>query len=110
MYTRCKMNDSLTIVKPRLHDTPVVKLYNRFDNWLYRVNKHLTGYQTGCQTSLTNGLTTALNEQPLLVQPVVKSGCTTGLTTGCIHDTTGCQTPTTDLTAGCIVYTNIYPV
>jgi len=33
---------------------------------------------TGCQS----GLTTVLNEQPLFVQP----GCTTGLTTGCIHD------------------------
>jgi len=35
------------------------------------------------------GWTTVLNEQPLFVQPVVKSGCTTGLTTGCIHDTAG---------------------
>jgi len=32
-----------------------------------------------------------LNEQPLFVQPVVKPGCTTGLTTGCIHDTAVCQ-------------------
>jgi len=46
----------------------------------YRVNKH----PTGCQT----GLTTVLNEQPLFVQPVVKPSCTTGLTTGCIYDTT----------------------
>jgi len=36
-------------------------------------------------------LTTVLNEQPLFVQLVVKPGCTTGLTTGCIHDTAGCQ-------------------
>jgi len=43
------------------------RLYNRFDNWLYRVNKHP-------------------------IQPVVKPHCTTGLTTGCIHDTAGCQT------------------
>jgi len=57
------------------------RLYNRFDNRLYRVNKHPTG-----------GLTTVLNEQPLFVQPVVKPGCTTGLTTGCIHDAAGCQT------------------
>jgi len=35
---------------------------------------------------------TGLNEQPLFVQPVVKPGCTTGLTTGCIHDTASCQT------------------
>jgi len=61
---------------------------------------------TGCQTGLTTGLTTVLNEQPLLVQPVVKPGCTTGfvkpgcttgLTTGCIHDTTGCQTGLTTI-------------
>jgi len=46
----------------------------------------------GCTTSLT----TALNEQPLFVQPVVKPGLTIDLTTGCIHDTTG-------LTTGCFV-------
>jgi len=57
------------------------RLYNRFDNRLYRVNKHPTS------------LTTVLKEQPLFIQPVVKLGCTTGLTTG--------------LTTGCIVYTNI---
>jgi len=55
--------------------TPFTR-YNR----LYRVNKHPTGW------------TTVLNEQPLFVQPVVKPGCTTGLTTGCIHDTAVCQT------------------
>jgi len=43
-------------------------LYNRFDNRLYRVNKHPTSCQTGCQTDLTTGLTTVLNEQPLFVQ------------------------------------------
>jgi len=72
-------------------------------------------------------LTTVLNEQPLFVQPVVKPGCTTGLTTGymytrysrfsnglsngfdnrlnvCLHDTTGCHADlTTGLTTGCIV-------
>jgi len=60
---------------------------------------------------------TVMNEQPLFVQPVVKLGCTSGLTTGCIHDTAGCQTGlttgwmfVTGLTTGCIVYTNIYPV
>jgi len=40
---------------------------------------------------------------------------TTGLTTGCIHNTAVCQTGlttrlTTGLTTGCIVHTNIYPV
>ena len=39
-----------------------------------------------------NRLTAVLNEQPLFVQSVVKPGCITILTTGCIHDTTGCQT------------------
>jgi len=41
------------------------RLYKRFDNRLYRVNKH----PTGCQTGLTTGLTTVLNEQPLFLQP-----------------------------------------
>jgi len=45
------------------------RLYNRFDNRLYHVNKHPTACQTGCQTGLTTGVTT---------------GLTTGLTTGCI--------------------------
>jgi len=49
-------------------------------------------------------VTTVLNEQPLFVQPLVKPVCTTGLTTGCIHNTAGCQTSlTTGLTTGCIV-------
>ena len=64
----------------------------------------------GCQTRLTTGcivLTTVLNEQPLVLQPVVKPGCTTGLTTGCIHDTAVCQTGLT--TGGMFVYT-IQPV
>jgi len=83
------------------------RLYNRFDNQLYRVNKHPSGCETGSQT----GLTTVLNEQPLFVQPVVKPRCTTGLTTGCIHDTAVCQTGCqTGLTTGCVVYTNIYSV
>ena len=47
------------------------QLYSRFDNRLYRVNKH----QTGCQTGMTTSLTNVLNEQPLFVQ----HGCQTGL-------------------------------
>ena len=31
----------------------------------------------------TNGLTTVLKEQPLFVQPIVKPRSTTGLTSGC---------------------------
>jgi len=53
-------------VKPHLHDTTGCQT-GLTTGW-YRVNKHPTGCQTGCQTGLT-----------------------TDLTTGCIHDTTGCQ-------------------
>jgi len=94
------------------------RLSNRLYNRLYRVNKHPTGCRTGGQTGLTNGWMfvytiqlvvkpvdnqfdnrvewtatvhlTVLNEQPLWVQPVVKLGCTTGLTTGCIYNKAGC--------------------
>jgi len=79
-------------------DTPFTRynrLYNQFDNQLYRVNKHPSGYRLDVCLHDTagrqNGFTTVLNDQPLFVQPVVKPGCTTGLTTCCIHDTTGCQ-------------------
>jgi len=75
--------------------------------------------------SIRSGLTTVLNEQPLFVQPAVKPNCTTGLRTGCIHDTASCQTGC--ITGWlfvytiqpvvkpvwqpvCIVYTNIQPV
>ena len=105
----------------RLSQTPFTRynrlsnrLCNRLDNRLYGVNKHPTGCQTGCQNGLItswmfvytiqpvvkpclsnrfekHGLTTVFNEQ-LFVQPVVKPCCTTGLTTGCIHDTAVCQT------------------
>jgi len=56
-----------SIFKPRLHDTTgcqtttgchsgcTTGLYNRFDNRLYRVNKHPTGCQISCHTSLTTG-------------------------------------------------------
>ena len=54
---------------PHLHDTT-----DRFDNRLFRVNRRPTGSQAG-----STSLTTVLNEQ-LFVQPVVKPGCTTGLT------------------------------
>ena len=70
------------------------RLYNRFDNRLYRVNKH----PTGCQTLWTTGLTTVLNEHSLFVQQCwTNTHCSfnrlyTGLTTGCIYDRAGCQT------------------
>jgi len=32
------------------------RLYNRFDNWLYRVNKHPTGCQTGLYNRFDNRL------------------------------------------------------
>jgi len=64
-------SESDRIVIPRLHDT------------------------IGCQTGLYNWCDNRVEgtaEQPLFVQPVVKPGCTTSLTTGCIHNTAGCQT------------------
>jgi len=70
--TRCDKNacaqDSYPVYT--IQHLVVKRLYNRFDNRLYRVNKHPTGCQTGCQSGLTTGLTTVLNEQPLFVQPV----------------------------------------
>ena len=76
--TRCDKNacaqDSYPVYT--IQHLVVKRLYNRFDNRLYRVNKHPTGCQTGCQS----GLTAVFNEQPLFVQPVVKPCCTTGLT------------------------------
>ena len=104
----------------------------RMVRWMCDVIPHLhdtAGCQTGCTTVLNKqslfvqpvvkpSLTTVLNEQ-LFVQPVVKPGCTTG----CIHDTSGCQTGCeTGMITGWmfvytiqpqlvwIVYTNIYPV
>jgi len=80
-------------------------LYNGFDNRVERTAVR----STGCQTVLYNHLTTVLNKQPLFVQqwlfvqPVVKPGCTTGLTTGCIHHTAICQTGLT--TGWMFVYT-----
>ena len=62
------------------------RLYNRFDNRLYRVNKHPTGCQSGCQKGLTTGLTTVLNERPLFVQPVDKRGLTTVLNEQTVRD------------------------
>ena len=66
---------------------------------------------SGCQTGLYNrfykhGLTTGWTNR-LFVQPVGKPGCTTGSTTGCIHDTAVCQTGCqTGLTIGWMfVYT-----
>jgi len=76
---------------------------NRFDNRLYHVNKHPTLCQTGCQT----GLTTVSNEQPLFVPPVVKPGCTTGLTNTvwqpCWTNSCSFKRLQTGLTTGCIV-------
>ena len=69
------------------------RLYNRFDNRLYRINIHPSGCQTGCQTCTTGTRFDNRFDNPL--------------TTGCIHDTAGCQA---GLTTGCIVYTNIQPV
>jgi len=69
------------------------------DQLLYPVYTIQPVCQTGCTNRFDNRVErtatvrlTVLNEQPLFVQPVVKPGCTIGLTTGCIHDTAGCQT------------------
>jgi len=109
------------------------RLYNGFDNQLYRVNKHPTGCQYGCQTGLTTSWMFVYTIQPvvkpclsnwlynpvwqpcwrnrLFVQPVVKPGCTTGLITGCIHYTavrqTGCQM---GLTTGWMFVYTMHPV
>ena len=63
LYTQPELLLMLTVtLKPRLHDTTSCQtgcnrlsnqLYNRFDNQLYRVNKHPTGCQSGCQKGLT---------------------------------------------------------
>jgi len=114
---------------------PVVRrLSNRIDNRLYRVNRVLYPVYT-IQPVVIAVVQTAV-VQPVVKpdwqpaasckqtsnpvwQPcwtnsgcsfntVVKPGCTIGLTTGCIHDTAGCETGcqtglTTGLTTGCIV-------
>ena len=107
-------------LKPHLHDTTSLTTV---------LNKQSVP-STGSQTALYNRYTI----QPV-VKPTLSNGfdnrlneqrCTTGLTTGCIHDTAGCQTGCTmrfdnrlnvcihdttgcqtTLTTGCIVYTNI---
>ena len=66
-------------------NTPFTR-YNRFDNRLYRVNKHPTGSQTGLYNRFDNRLYTRMNVRIHAIQPVVKcqTGLTTGLTTCCI--------------------------
>jgi len=64
------------------NNTPFTRyngLSNRFDNRLYRVNKHPTGYQTGFYNRFDNRVkwtatvrSTILNEQPLFIELVVK--------------------------------------
>jgi len=104
-------------------ETPFTRYNRLFDNRLYCVKKHSTGCQTGLTMFDNRVERTTLFVQPvvkpverttLFVQPVVKPGCTTILTTGCIHDAAVCQTGlttslTTGLTTDCIVYTNILP-
>ena len=48
------------------------RFYNRFDNWLYRVNKHPTGCQAGLTTRLTTGWMFVYTIQPV-VNTVVQS-------------------------------------
>jgi len=64
--------------------TPFTR-YNQLSNRLYNLFDN-------CVERTATVRSTGLNEQPLFVQPVVKPGCTTSLTTGCMHDTAGCLT------------------
>jgi len=85
-YSVLQANSQFTILDINTTFTRYNRLSNWFDN---RVERTATVRSTG------------LNEQPLFVQLVVKLGCTTGLTTGCIHDTASCQTGCqTGLTTG----------
>jgi len=88
------------------------RLYDRFDNRLYLVNKR----PTGCQTRLTTGWMFVYTIQPVdnrfdnhveQTATVRSTGCHIGLYNRfdnrlnvCIHNTTGCQT---SLTTGCIM-------
>jgi len=62
------------------------RLSNRFDNRLYRVNKHPTACQTCCQTCWTTGWMFVYTIQPVVkpLNTVVKPVVQPGLTTGCI--------------------------
>ena len=73
------------------------------DNRLCRVNKYPTNIQPVVKQPVW--------QPPLFVQPVVKPGRTTRLTTGCIHDTAVCQTGCqTGLTTGWMFVYTIQPV
>jgi len=74
-----------------MQQVAVEKMSDDIGDSLYPVYTIQPVVKPVCQTGLTAGLTTVLNEQ-LFAQPVVKPRCTTGLTTDCIHDTAGCQT------------------
>jgi len=78
-----------------------IRLCNRFDNQLYRVNKHPTGCQTrfdnrvertatvrstGCQTRLYNRFDNRLYTRYSRLSNRLSNGLS-----ACIHDTTGCQ-------------------
>jgi len=54
------------------------RLYNRFDNRLYHANKHLSSWETGCQTGWTNSHCSFSR----LSDGFDKAGHQTGLTTG----------------------------
>jgi len=80
------------------------RLYNRFDNRLYRVNKYPTGdnrfdnrvertavRSTGCQPGCTTALTTGYIHDTAVLSNRLSNGFDNRLNV-CIHDTTGCQT------------------
>ena len=64
-----------------------------------------TGCQTaGCQAGLRTHFDNRVERTATVRSTGCKTGCTTVLTTGCIHDTAGCQSGCqTGLTTGCIV-------
>jgi len=79
------------------------QLYNRFDNRLYRVNKHPTSCQTGCQPGLCNRFDNRIDnrfDNGLYTRDRRLSNRLYNRLNVCIHDTSGCQS---GLTTGCIV-------
>ena len=77
---------------------------------MYKSYKH----STGCQTRLTTGLTTVLNEQWLFVHHGCQTGCTTRFDNRLneqLFVQHGCQTClTTELTTGWMFVYTIQPV
>jgi len=68
------------------------RLYSRFDNRLYHVNKHPTGCQTGLYNRFNSRLYTRYSRyQTSRLSNQLSNGFDNRLNV-CIHDKTGCQT------------------